>query len=119
MGPKAYCLRTPFASIVSGALGCRIPQQFAVSANQIVLLEEKNWSRGVSSSGIGDNLMRAVHSWSDGCRGLGSLPSLFAQVEFRVKGDAAYLALHDSVRSDGMTTINGGGRSTLTDLRIN
>src|SRR3974390_2995557 len=35
------------------------------------------------------------------------------ELEFRVKGDAAYLALHDSVRSDGMTTINGGGRWTL------
>jgi AraC family transcriptional regulator len=39
------------------------------------------------------------------------------EVEFRVKGDAAFLALHDTVRSDGMTTINGGSRSTLTDLR--
>jgi AraC family transcriptional regulator len=38
-------------------------------------------------------------------------------LEFRVKGDAAYLALHDSVRSDGETTIVGGSRSTLTDLR--
>jgi AraC family transcriptional regulator len=34
-----------------------------------------------------------------------------------VKGDAAYLALHDFVRSDGETTINGGSRSTLTDVR--
>jgi len=34
-----------------------------------------------------------------------------------VKGDAAYLALHDSVRCDGETTINGGSCSTLTDLR--
>ena len=39
------------------------------------------------------------------------------EVEFRVKKDAAYLALHNSVRSDGLTTINGAGRSTLTDLR--
>ena len=39
------------------------------------------------------------------------------ELEFSVKGNAAYLALHDSVRSDGMTTINGGSRSTLTDLR--
>jgi AraC family transcriptional regulator len=39
------------------------------------------------------------------------------EVEFRVKKDAAYLALHDSVRSDGMTWINGGCRSTLTDRR--
>src|SRR5215471_10955268 len=39
------------------------------------------------------------------------------EVEFRVKGDAAYLALHDSVRSDGKTTIDGRSRSTLTDLR--
>jgi AraC family transcriptional regulator len=38
-------------------------------------------------------------------------------LEFRVKGDAAYLALHDAVRSDGETTINGGSRSTLTDVR--
>jgi AraC family transcriptional regulator len=38
-------------------------------------------------------------------------------VEFRVKKDATYLALHNSVRSDGMTTINGGSCSTLTDLR--
>jgi AraC family transcriptional regulator len=35
------------------------------------------------------------------------------ELEFRVKGDAAYLALHDYVRSDGETTINGGNRSTL------
>jgi AraC family transcriptional regulator len=34
-----------------------------------------------------------------------------------VKGDAAYLALHDYVRSDGETTINGGSRSTLIDAR--
>jgi AraC family transcriptional regulator len=39
------------------------------------------------------------------------------ELGFRVKGDAAYLALHDSVRSDGETTIDGGRRSTLTDLR--
>ena len=39
------------------------------------------------------------------------------ELEFRVKGDAAYLALHDSVRSDGETTINGRSCSTLTDLR--
>jgi AraC family transcriptional regulator len=39
------------------------------------------------------------------------------EVEFRVKGDAAFLAMHDSVRSDGETTIDGGSRSTLTDLR--
>jgi AraC family transcriptional regulator len=39
------------------------------------------------------------------------------ELEFRVKGDAAYLALHDAVRSDGETTINGGSRSTLTDVR--
>jgi AraC family transcriptional regulator len=39
------------------------------------------------------------------------------ELEFRVKGDAAYLALHDAVRSDGETTINGASRSTLTDIR--
>jgi AraC family transcriptional regulator len=39
------------------------------------------------------------------------------ELEFRVEGDAAYLALHDSVRSDGETRINGGSRSTLTDAR--
>jgi len=39
------------------------------------------------------------------------------ELEFRVKGDAAYLALHDYVRSDGETTIDGGSRSTLTDAR--
>jgi AraC family transcriptional regulator len=39
------------------------------------------------------------------------------ELEFRVKGDAAYLALHDYVRSDGETRINGGSRSTLTDAR--
>jgi AraC family transcriptional regulator len=39
------------------------------------------------------------------------------ELEFRVKGDAAYLALHNYVRSDGETTINGGSRSTLTDAR--
>jgi AraC family transcriptional regulator len=40
-----------------------------------------------------------------------------AEFEFRVKGDTNYLALHDYVRSDGETTINGGSRSTLTDGR--
>jgi AraC family transcriptional regulator len=39
------------------------------------------------------------------------------ELEFRVKGDGAYLALHDYVRSDGETTINGGIRSTLIDAR--
>jgi AraC family transcriptional regulator len=39
------------------------------------------------------------------------------ELEFRVNGDAAYLALHDYVRSDGETTINGESRSTLTDAR--
>jgi AraC family transcriptional regulator len=39
------------------------------------------------------------------------------ELEFQVKGDAAYLALHDSVRSDGETTIDGRSCSTLTDLR--
>ena len=39
------------------------------------------------------------------------------ELEYRVKGDAAYLALHDFVRSDGETTINGGSRSTITDVR--
>ena len=39
------------------------------------------------------------------------------ELELRVRGDAAYLALHDYVRSDGETTINGGSRSTLTDAR--
>ncbi|MBH5385529.1 helix-turn-helix transcriptional regulator [Bradyrhizobium sp. CNPSo 4019] len=39
------------------------------------------------------------------------------ELEFRVGGDSAFLALHDSVRSDGETTIDGGSRSTRTDLR--
>ena len=39
------------------------------------------------------------------------------ELEYRVKGEAAYLALHDFVRSDGETTINGESRSTLTDVR--
>ena len=39
------------------------------------------------------------------------------ELEFRVKGAAAYLALHDYVRSDGETKISGGSRSTLTDAR--
>ena len=39
------------------------------------------------------------------------------EFEFRVRGDATYLALHDYIRSDGETTINGGSRSTLTDAR--
>ena len=39
------------------------------------------------------------------------------ELEYRVKANAAYLALHDFVRSDGETTINGGSSSTLTDVR--
>ena len=39
------------------------------------------------------------------------------ELEFRAKGESAYLALHDSVRSDGETKIDGGSRSTLTDAR--
>jgi AraC family transcriptional regulator len=38
-------------------------------------------------------------------------------LEYRVKASADYLALHDFVRCDGETTINGGSRSTLTDVR--
>jgi AraC family transcriptional regulator len=40
-----------------------------------------------------------------------------SELDYRVRGEAAYLALHDFVRSDGETTINGGSRSTLTDVR--
>jgi AraC family transcriptional regulator len=40
-----------------------------------------------------------------------------AEVAYRVKGEAAYLAVHDCVRSDGETTINGSGRSNIVDLR--
>jgi AraC family transcriptional regulator len=39
------------------------------------------------------------------------------EVGYRVEARAAYLALHDFVRSDGETTINGANRSTLTDAR--
>jgi AraC family transcriptional regulator len=40
------------------------------------------------------------------------------ELGYRVKADAAYyLALHDFVRSDGETTIEGGSRSTLSDAR--
>jgi AraC family transcriptional regulator len=39
------------------------------------------------------------------------------ELEFRAKGDAAYLALHDAFRSDGETRISGGSRSTLADVR--
>lgn len=39
------------------------------------------------------------------------------ELEFRVKGDAAFLALHDSIRAAGETTIDGGSPSTRTDLR--
>ena len=39
------------------------------------------------------------------------------EFEFRVKGDAAYMAMLDTIRSDGETTIDGGRSSTLTDLR--
>jgi AraC family transcriptional regulator len=39
------------------------------------------------------------------------------ELGYQVKAAAAYLALHDFVRSDGETTINGGSRSTLTDAR--
>ena len=39
------------------------------------------------------------------------------ELGYRAKGETAYLALHDFVRSDGETTISGGGRSTLTDVR--
>ncbi|MGX9432600.1 MULTISPECIES: helix-turn-helix domain-containing protein [Bradyrhizobium] len=39
------------------------------------------------------------------------------ELEYQVKARAAYLALHDFVRSDGETTINGGSRSTLADVR--
>jgi AraC family transcriptional regulator len=40
-----------------------------------------------------------------------------SELGYQVTGEAAYLALHDFVRSDGETTINGGSRSTLTDVR--
>src|SRR3984893_2071781 len=39
------------------------------------------------------------------------------ELDFRVRGDAAYLALHNYVPSEGETTINGASRSTLTDAR--
>jgi AraC family transcriptional regulator len=39
------------------------------------------------------------------------------ELGYRVKEDTAYLALHDFVRIDGETTIDGGNRSTLNDAR--
>ena len=39
------------------------------------------------------------------------------ELEFRVEGDANFLALHDSVRAAGETTIDGESPSTRTDLR--
>jgi AraC family transcriptional regulator len=39
------------------------------------------------------------------------------ELGYRVKEDTAYLGLHDFVRTDGETTINGGNRSTLNDVR--
>lgn len=54
-------------------------------------------------------------SWSWFSAELVRLPP--TELEFQVKQDAAYLALHDAVRADGETTIAGGSRSTLTNLR--
>jgi len=39
----------------------------------------------VNSSGISDNLTRAAYSQSNGCRGLGSLPSLFVSGQLNWK----------------------------------
>jgi AraC family transcriptional regulator len=39
------------------------------------------------------------------------------ELGYLVRANAPYLALHDFVRTDGETTINGGSRSTLTDAR--
>jgi AraC family transcriptional regulator len=54
-------------------------------------------------------------SWSWFSAELVRTPS--AEVEYRVRGDVAYVALHDFIRSDGETTINGANRSTLADVR--
>ena len=40
-----------------------------------------------------------------------------AEFDCQVKANASYLALHDSIRADGETIIDGAGRSTATDLR--
>ena len=39
------------------------------------------------------------------------------ELEFSLRGNTAYLGLFDFVRSDGETTVDGGNRSTLKDLR--
>ncbi|MET4608953.1 hypothetical protein ABIB90_008461 [Bradyrhizobium sp. JR4.1] len=39
------------------------------------------------------------------------------ELEYRVKADAAYLALHDFLRADGETIIDGRIRSTLLDIQ--
>jgi AraC family transcriptional regulator len=44
-------------------------------------------------------------------------PYSSTELEYQVKARAAYLALHDFVRSAGETTICGGSRSTLADVR--
>jgi AraC family transcriptional regulator len=54
-------------------------------------------------------------SWSWFSAELVRVPPI--ELEFKVKADATYLALHDSVRTDGETTVDGGCSSTLTDLR--
>jgi hypothetical protein len=78
------------------------------------------WSRSVKSSCISDILTHVIHVRLRGS--LSRFPAELIRIwptelEFRVKGDAAYLALHDLVRSDGEATINGGSCSTLTDVR--
>src|SRR3974377_2345760 len=95
-------------------------QQFAVSPKQTGSLEQSlepfgkiEWDQRQPDSQCRVLVKRMSWSWFSA-----ELIRIWpTEVEFRVKKDAAYLALHDSVRSDGMTTINGGSCSTLTDLR--
>ena len=56
---------------------CRNSNCFCSIPKSDTVLGGKAWSRGVNSNGISDNLMRSVRSYSNGCRGLGSLPSFF------------------------------------------
>jgi len=59
--------------------------------------------------------MHIIHFSLNGCLGRGFSAELVrvqpTEFEFRVRGDATYLALHDYIRSDGETTIDGGSRS--------
>jgi AraC family transcriptional regulator len=111
--PRHHHLAPAWLAAETAVLFCGYPNQTVSSEESLEPWGKLEWHRRRSDARCPFLVKRMSWSWFS-AELVRVRPT---ELEFQVKGDAAYLALHDSVRSDGETTIEGRTRSTLTDLR--